>query len=222
MIDLIQIAAAELGQAEISGEVHNDRIVAYSQESGITGISSDEIPWCSSFVNWVAFKADVVRTNKANARSWLLVGSKVDVHPEPGDVVIFWRESIQSWKGHVGFFLGYSRDQRRVYCLGGNQGNAVSVSAYPADTVLGFRRLQPNQIINLPEEYLRIGAKGNSVKLLQQALNIAGFPCGTADGFFGSLTENAVKNLQAASGYLVVDGEYGNQTRTFLLSILGE
>ncbi len=220
MSKLIQIAAAEIGQEELSGSTHNPRIIQYAEESGIKGISKDEVAWCSTFVNWVAFKCDLKRTNRANARSWLSVGKNVNSSPEPGDIVIFWRESPQSWKGHVGFFLGYSQNQSRVYCLGGNQGNAVSISAYPSDTILGFRRLVTNQMIDLPEGFFKLGDSGEKIKNLQQALNTAGFPCGTVDGFFGNKTEEAVKNLQSASGSLKIDGVFGGQTKNYLLEIL--
>jgi hypothetical protein len=39
----------------------------------------------------------------------------------------------------VGFFLAF-RDQRKVLLLGGNQGNAVSIAAYPRHRILSFRR----------------------------------------------------------------------------------
>lgn len=220
MNSILQIAAAELGQQEISGPANNQRIVDYATESGIIGISNDEIPWCSTFINWVAFKAGLSRTNKPNARSWLSVGQNVDSTPEPGDIVIFWREKINSWKGHVSVFLGFSKDQQRVYCLGGNQGNQVSVSAYPTDTVLGFRRLEASSVIKLPEPVLKYGDAGPDIKLLQDALKLAGFNCGTSDGDFGSKTEAAVKQLQAASGYLKIDGVYGKKTKDHLQNLL--
>jgi uncharacterized protein (TIGR02594 family) len=220
MSSILQIATAELGQKEISGKVDNPRIVNYAKESGITGVSNDEVPWCSNFVNWVAFKAGLKRSNKANARSWLLIGQKVDEAPEPGDVVIFWREKPDSWKGHVGFFLGYSKNLARVYCLGGNQGNQVSISAYPSDTVLGFRRLQQTNIIKLPKPTLKLNDKGDEVELLQEALKTAGFNSGTSDGYFGKKTENAIKQLQATSGSLKIDGVYGAKTKDYLLSVL--
>lgn len=56
---------------------------------------------------------------------------------------------------------------------------------------------------------IKIGSKGQDVKTLQQKLNL------TADGFFGSLTETAVKNFQKAHG-LTADGIVGIQTWTAL------
>ncbi|MEM7109363.1 MAG: TIGR02594 family protein [Bacteroidota bacterium] len=222
MDKLIQVAVKELGQKEIQGAANNNRILRYAEESGIVGVSSDEVPWCSTFVNWVAFKAGLKRTNKANARSWLQVGINVDQHPEPGDVVIFWRESRQSWKGHVGFFFGFSKDGSRVYCLGGNQGNQVSISGYPSDTVLGFRRLSARRKLQFPDPPLKSGDTGDSVKHLQHALKTAGYQAGTTDGDFGPRTAGAVMDAQSDSGFLEIDGKYGPETRNYLMSILSQ
>jgi len=41
--------------------------------------------------------------------------------------------------GHVGFFAGVSGGS--ILVLGGNQSDAVNVKAFPADSVLGIRRL---------------------------------------------------------------------------------
>ena len=113
MEKLLKIAFNELGVEEITGEQHNPQVVKYAEETGIQGITSDEIPWCSTFVNWVAWKAGLQYSGKPNARSWLNIGTRAP-RPEPGDIVVFWRESPQSWKGHVGFFLGLSPDCKRV------------------------------------------------------------------------------------------------------------
>jgi len=215
MDNIIKTAVAELGEKEISGAAHNQNIVDYAQEAGFEWVNDDETPWCSIFVNWVAKKNHLSSSGKANARSWLLIGQKVDDAPEPGDVVIFWRDSPQSWKGHVGFFFGFSKDGSRVYCLGGNQGNQVSISAYPSDTVLGFRRLAPTNIMKLPQPSIQRGDQGNNVKALQNILKVVGFNCGTSDGDYGLKTENALKELQSTSGFLTIDGVYGPKTKDY-------
>ena len=43
--------------------------------------------------------------------------------------------------GHVGFFVGYDAVRELVQLLGGNQGNAVSIASFPAERILGIRRL---------------------------------------------------------------------------------
>lgn len=221
MDKLFKIAIAELGQKEVQRSGHNPAIVNYARETGFNWVNDDETPWCSIFINWVAMKAGLVRSRQANARSWLLVGQNADSSPLPGDVVIFWRGSPESWEGHVAIFLGFSSEGTKVYCLGGNQGNQVSISAYPRDTVLGFRRLLAGPAMtDLPDAILQRGDKGDAVKALRDALKAVGISCGTSDGDFGPLTETAVKQLQSMKYGLTIDGIYEGQTRNFLFEIL--
>lgn len=218
MENLLKIAFNELGTEEIIGKEHNPEVLKYATETGIKGITSDEIPWCSTFVNWVASKAGLNYSGKPNARSWLNVGTKI-TSPEPGDVVVFWRESPQSWKGHVGFFLGLSPDRKRVYCLGGNQGNRVSVSAYRLNTVLSYQRLAPADKLEIPDPVLQKGSRGKAVAALQDALKLMNINVGTSDGAFGPKTEGGVKELQTRKTGLEIDGIYNSATRDLLESL---
>ncbi len=219
MEQLLKIAFNELGTEEIVGEKHNPEVLKYAKDTKITGITTDEIPWCSTFVNWVAWKAGLQYSGKANARSWLNIGSKVST-PEPGDVVVYWRESRESWKGHVGLFIGFSNDRKRVYTLGGNQGNRVSVSAYRADTVLSYQRLTPAQQIIVPDPILKRGNAGPDVVALQDALKQLSINVGTSDGDYGKKTEAGVKELQTRKPNLTIDGIYNAETRDLLESLL--
>ena len=99
--------------------------------------------WCAIFIDFLAIQAKLQRPEKpAAARNWLKVGRKVDV-PRIGDLVIFWRDSPSSWKGHVGIFVGFDIEFN-LFVLGGNQGpdRSVGIQKYPRDRVLGYRRLQ--------------------------------------------------------------------------------
>ncbi|MBN2636693.1 MAG: TIGR02594 family protein [Prolixibacteraceae bacterium] len=218
MEQLLKIAFGELGTEEFSGNAHNPEVLKYASETNIKGITTDEIPWCSTFVNWVAMKAGLQFTKKANARSWLSVGLKV-TEPEPGDIVIFWRESPESWKGHVGIFLGFSSDKKRVYCLGGNQGNRVSVSAYRANTVLSYQRLTTVKKLVVPDPELKFGSRGAAVVMLQDALKLLNINVGTSDGDFGKKTEAGIKELQTRKPNLTIDGIYNSETRDLLESL---
>lgn len=218
MEQLLKIAFNELGTEEIEGTENNPEVLKYATDTGIAGIKNDEIAWCSTFVNWVAMKAGLQYSKKPNARSWLNTGTKVTT-PEPGDVVIFWRESIQSWKGHVGFFLGFSMDKKRVYCLGGNQGNRVSVSAYRTTQVLSYQRLAETAKIIIPEPVLQKGSKGKAVVALQNALKLQNINVGTSDGDFGQKTELGIKELQTRKPNLEITGIYNAETRDLLESL---
>ena len=134
---LLSNALDEIGVKEISGKQDNPEVIKYFEVTG-HGSLHDETAWCSAFINYLAKKSGLEYTGKLNARSWLHVGEKID-SPQKGDIVIFWRESIQSWKGHVAIYI--KEQNGYVYVLGGNQNNQVQISAYPKSRVLGYRRL---------------------------------------------------------------------------------
>lgn len=137
--NLLSIALSQYGVTEIKGEKHNETIVAYSKDIGYGGIIDDETAWCSIFMNWCAKQADLDRSKKLNARSWLNVGTEVD-EPELGDVVVFWRTSVNSWKGHVAIYIN-TNDDGSINVLGGNQKNMVCIQKYGANRILSYRRL---------------------------------------------------------------------------------
>jgi uncharacterized protein (TIGR02594 family) len=128
-----------IGLHEIKGSIDNEAIVQMFHDIGHKWVKDDETAWCSCFVNWVCLKTGLVRSGKLDARSWLEIGEKTS-YPKHGDIVVFWRESKDSWKGHVGFFAGYT-SKGDIYCLGGNQQNEVNISVYPKERLLEFRRL---------------------------------------------------------------------------------
>ncbi|KAB8153417.1 TIGR02594 family protein [Kordia sp. TARA_039_SRF] len=137
---ILHIALNQFGVKEISGEKDNPEVLKYFNDIGFDGTAmKDETAWCSAFMNWVALQANAERTNKLNARSWLTVGVETK-SPKQGDIVILWRESPSSWKGHVGVFIRKSKD--KVYILGGNQNNQVNIKAYSAARVLAYKTLK--------------------------------------------------------------------------------
>ena len=46
----LKIALGELGEKEIKGSQHNERILEYQETTGLN-FGSDEIAWCSIFAN---------------------------------------------------------------------------------------------------------------------------------------------------------------------------
>jgi uncharacterized protein (TIGR02594 family) len=139
MKTLLEVALSQYGEKEIRGLKHSHIIINYAKEAGFTWVNDDETPWCSIFMNWVALKAGMERTKKANARSWLDIGEPTD-NPQMGDVVIFKRGNNVA-QGHVALFIKVN-GMDEVYVLGGNQGNQVSIASYPLADVIGVRRLK--------------------------------------------------------------------------------
>lgn len=136
---IIAKALSQIGIKEIVGERDNPEVLKYFDIIGYDGKRlKDETAWCSAFVNWVAKTTGHEYTQQLNARSWLNVGLPVS-NPQMGDVVVLWRESRESWKGHVGFFI--REDENTIWVLGGNQRNHVGIHGYSKDRLLEYRRL---------------------------------------------------------------------------------
>jgi uncharacterized protein (TIGR02594 family) len=126
------------GLREIPGEQNNPQILKFFKDIGHQWVQDDETAWCCAFIDWIALKCDCERSMQLNARSWLYIGRKT-IKPQLGDIVIFWRESINSWKGHVGLYI--NQDEKYIYCLGGNQNNQVNIKSYPKSQLLEYRTL---------------------------------------------------------------------------------
>jgi len=154
------------------------------------------------------------------ARSWLKVGKKTE-WPQPGDIVVFWRKEINSLFGHVGFFLGYSKSGKSIYCLGGNQNDEVNIQTFPLDRIIEFRSLtdELDENLTIPTGYLRKGDSNENVKLLQKILIRLDYLSGTADGVFGPKTELALKAFQKKNN-ITKDGIYGSQSREAMEKVL--
>lgn len=136
---MLKKASSYIGLTEVVGEDDNPIILDMFRNIGHSWVKSDETAWCSCFINHVAKSCGLRFSGKLDARSWLSVG--VDItNPVVGDIVVFWRESRSSWKGHVGIFCGYD-ENGDILTLGGNQSNEVNITAYSKHRLLGFKRL---------------------------------------------------------------------------------
>lgn len=112
--------------------------------------ADDSVPWCSAFCNWVAWLLRLPRSKSLAARSWLGVGTPVDIADAVAgfDVVILKRgktpqpgPDVLNAPGHVGFFAGHATAQKKILLLGGNQSDGVTIASFPTADVLGVRRL---------------------------------------------------------------------------------
>lgn len=144
-VTAFDIAQRFVGITEVEGTISNPQILAMLKLDQ-KWPEGDEVAWCSAFVNYVAWLLRLPRSKSLRARSWLEIGHAVN-EPEAGfDVVILKRGSGQqpdadviAAPGHVGFYAG--RAGTSILVLGGNQGNGVNVQSFPANDVLGIRRL---------------------------------------------------------------------------------
>lgn len=142
------LAQRYVGIKEISGVLHHPLVSWWLSLCGFSLDTPDEVPWCSAFINGIAWELRLTRSKSAAARSWLGVGTPTRLEDAQigWDIVVLTRgkapqpgPDVLAAPGHVGFFAGIDGDH--VLVLGGNQGNAVSIGRFPVASILGIRRL---------------------------------------------------------------------------------
>lgn len=128
------------GVAEVVGKGSNATILSWRDELNaagvkIAGYSDDDIPWCGLFAAIAAHRAGKrVPENPLWARNWAKFGSPV-IKAALGDVLVFQRPG---GGGHVGFYIG--EDRTAFHVLGGNQGNAVTITRIRKERCIAVRR----------------------------------------------------------------------------------
>lgn len=146
IITAFDIASRFIGLREIPGTKSNPQILGMLKLVD-EWPEDDEVPWCSAFVNYIAWLLGLPQSRSLRARSWLGVGRPV-LNPQVGfDIVILKRggpnepgPDVLDARGHVGFYAGTDVGEK-IAVLGGNQDDQVRVSLYPRERVLGFRAL---------------------------------------------------------------------------------
>lgn len=124
---------------ELPGVQHHPAIQWAHMLCGLGADQADEVPWCSAWLNLIAWLLQLPRSKSAAARSWLDVGEVITLkQARPGYDIVILKRGTNPAQGHVGLFAGLDRS---VHLLGGNQGNTVSIAAFPIEDVLGVRRL---------------------------------------------------------------------------------
>ena len=120
---LLVEALKMLGTKEVVGKAHNPVILGWAEELGLKKVyTADEIPWCGLAIAYAAHKAGVQVVEKPLwALSWANYGTRV-MEPMLGDILTFKRDG----GGHVGIYVG--EDATCYHVLGGNQGNAMSIT----------------------------------------------------------------------------------------------
>lgn len=133
----LTIARKELGIHETPGPKATARIVEYDATTTLKA-TSDEVPWCSSFVNWCIRQARMLHpeldleTRSAAAASWASWGHELE-EGQLGCIVVMERPG----GNHVGFYV--DEDDDGVYVLGGNQGDRVCIRRFPWERITNFR-----------------------------------------------------------------------------------
>ena len=131
-------AARLIGVRENTAPGESNAVIDNWADALDIGYASDEVPWCGLFVAHcvtAGVPEDPLPSNPLGARKWSAYGRQVP--PQLGSVLVFWRTSPDSWKGHVGFY--WAEDDTHYHCLGGNQSNAVNIKRMPKSRLLQAR-----------------------------------------------------------------------------------
>jgi uncharacterized protein (TIGR02594 family) len=146
-ITAYDLAERFVGIKEVPGSRSNPHLLTMLQLDA-SWPQGDDVPWCSAFVNYIAWLLRLPRSKSLMARSWLRVGIPISLDlARPGfDVTVIKRggdnqpgPDVTDAPGHVGFFGGV--EGTTILMLGGNQGDSVSLDRFPLTQVLGVRRL---------------------------------------------------------------------------------
>ena len=157
-------AQRAIGVKEDTGPGSNPLIIGWGKRLKIA-YGDDEIPWCGLFVAHCVgsqLPTEPLPVNPLGARNWGRAGIACAV-PQPGAIMVFWRKSPASGLGHVAFYVG--EDANSYHVLGGNQGDAVSVTRMARDRFVaarwpatarppagGPRRLTPTGALSVNEQ----------------------------------------------------------------------
>jgi len=132
---------------EIGGENRGPFVEKY-----LNGLVAQGNPWCAGFVSWcfaqtpngIPFPYSVRARNILDTfrkKNWAQRPGE-GFEPAPGDIVVWWRESLSSGKGHIG--LVHQVKDGYLYTIEGNRSSRVQGFSYVLsrmDKLLGFGRV---------------------------------------------------------------------------------
>ena len=127
----ITIAREYIDTKEIPGPDTHPRVLRWWQLIR-QDYESDETPWCAAYVGGVLEEVGITSTRSAWARTYENWGQACE--PTYGAIAVFERGD----GGHVGFVMGVDA-AGNLMILGGNQGDAVNISAFPRTHLIAIR-----------------------------------------------------------------------------------
>lgn len=123
----LQTAFNLIGTREKLGRRSEEAILGWAHDLDMLSYKDDDIPWCGLFVAHCVgsqLQDESLPNIPLRALAWKNFGISATL--TLGAVMVFWRGSLTSKLGHVGFY--WAEDDDAFHILGGNQSNAVSVT----------------------------------------------------------------------------------------------
>lgn len=151
----LQVAINEMiaGATEIGGNNKGPFVKKYLAPAGLP----EGYSWCAAFMSWCFLQAaggerSMMGFNyTAGARNVFdqlkkkgetFSGTAIDLTPEPGDLVVWWRVSLPSYSGHIG--IVHHVADGFIYTIEGNKAANVAGFSYVKtriDKLLGYARV---------------------------------------------------------------------------------
>lgn len=129
----LTIARQDIGLREIPGKEHAAKITLWLEQLGAWW-RDDETPWCGvACAAWMRQAGIALPKHWYRAKAWGDGWGTLLDRPIVGCVVTFEREG----GGHVGLLTG-TNECGDLLVLGGNQGNAVNIRAFPRERVARY------------------------------------------------------------------------------------
>lgn len=149
----LTIACGYIGVKETPGAKHNSTIMGWLKRLK-SWIKDDETPWCGTFVASVMQEAGLpYPPTYPRAKAWADYGANLRLsHVAPGAILVFSRDG----GGHVGFYTG--EDDTAFQVLGGNQGNAVSITRIAKHRCIAIRWPRGEPVVGGP---VKLAANGD-------------------------------------------------------------
>ena len=136
----LRIAISEMkdGAREVGGNNCGPWVKKYLKPAGL----NEGNAWCASFVSWCYLQAGGDDKSKMpfpycpGARALLkefkekgwASAPQSGYEPKPGDIVVWWREKLEGWQGHVG--LVHQLKNGMLYTIEGNKSTRVQGFSY--------------------------------------------------------------------------------------------
>lgn len=145
----LEIARSLIGTRETPGPKNNPEIMRWAADARAwlgAAYGGDHVAWCGLGVAYCLHAAGFSPPRRGwvglRARQWSEYGTPVDrnaARPPLGSLAVFWRKTLASGFGHVGFIGGvYANGDLAV--LGFNQDDEVNFRRYTRARLLDIRQ----------------------------------------------------------------------------------
>lgn len=157
MVPWVSVGKSMLGLREMPGPRHNPKILEMWQAAKAGWFSDDETPWCGGFMAYCMVKCNIVPPKEApRAISWATWGKAC--RPQVGAVGVKKRVG----GNHVFLIVGITADGKYYKCLGGNQGNMVSIIDIAVAEVMAVRWPASMPVLDISLPVMARGTTGAS------------------------------------------------------------